>query len=305
MIDRAQAVPSVYAEPSASAAPSASAQNLPPKNAGVVVDASLGVPSIQGNGFNLSGRASLGYQDDHWGTIANGSINAYASVSTSAVVTTRKTTAAANVWGNYVFADGDGWIQLRGDFGYAGYASTRVPFDGSNNVYGERSIMGRFNGLAVGHYQDKGKRFGADGWVGLGAQLEAYTVTQGQLLALPSSVQIKGTFTADVIAKLRAFAYCGDFGLARLESSFQYFQITKATATLDPASGLTGNGALNVANQVDSESVLYFDVLAAQFWGFIPMLHANLDIYANWATAVPTTLSLVPSGGIGLRRSVF
>jgi hypothetical protein len=270
---------------------------------GVLFDLNGAAPAVPGGGILLIGDGSIGYQWGHFGGLASGSFNAYGLISSSAIASSRRLIGDVALWGSIGSADTR--FELRPTFGYAVYESERLSLDGDVAFFAERSLMVRFGNLVGVRHEPERRRFGVGAWVGAGGQVEGYASLYGNLETLTGKSAFAGTLTANVSGRLRGFVHFGELALGRVESDIQAFTITKDTATLDLDSALTGSADHSSAIQVDSVTRAYVDILAASFYGFVPLASVGLDVFYTASDGEPTATSVVPSAGLGLRHTRF
>lgn len=157
-------------------------------------------------------------------------------------------------------------------------------------------------------------------WLGLGLQAEGYESAR-----LSESSQgswrlgggLSGSFSG--VGSLRGRGYWAvvpDTVSVRGMVDTSIFHITHADGTLQLGTRAAPGGGTSVfladdtlhtnrATQIDLTSRLFVDLDVLSFGGFVPGLHLGLDAFHVSATEQPSSTSVVPLAGVGLRREGF
>jgi hypothetical protein len=273
---------------------------------GLVLDASLAVPTVGVGGVGLVGDFALGYHGTKAGVVASAGLDDSDRVEGSAAVVGRRFALSLDGW----LSPGSSAtrVEVRPSFGLVDHSSTRLDVAANQGLFHENSLFLRTQLLiGVRHEPDPDVAIGL--WLGGGASLEGYgadsVVRQGG-----GGFHLGGGLsgTASGVGTLRFRAYVAPWPGAvslRARVDAMIFAITHDAYFFDLSRQVTTTTDAHRSTQLDAFGRAFVDVDALSFGGFVPGAHVGLDLERASTDGLPTATTWVPMIGVGIRREAF
>lgn len=258
----------------------------------------IGVPKLESGATKLIGDGTLGYAKERWGIQGGLAFASYATSSQQAFSSTSRSSGGVDVWWRTGQTDDRLRYELRGELGYASYATMYIMTGdaaaaGTSAFSTETSGMTRATALGGARYRHSTT---LDGFVlvGLGYQGESYST------ASEAGADVSMSSTARYTARLGgAWAVMPDKVVLRVRSDIGYYSITRTRLAVDSTTSTTGEPLTRTSfKQLEMNNRLFGDLPMFAFAGLTPTLFVGLDVMSISGDA-GSAKTLVPLGGIG------
>lgn len=257
----------------------------------------VGVPKLASGAFRLVGDGALGYAKEHWGLQGALAFASYATSSQQAFSSTSRNSGGVETWWEPGAPDDRLRYELRGELGYASYATTYIMTGDAattgNGFQSETSGMTRATALAGARYHAS-PVLEASFLGGLGYQGESYST------ASDAGAGVSLSSTARYTARLGAsWAAMPDKLHVRARSDIGYYAITRTRLVVDSAASTAGDPLQRESfKQLEMNNRLFGDLPSYTFAGLMPSLFVGLDVMRLSGDAGSAS-TVVPLAGIG------